>query len=80
MSELRRVHVVVASLGVSLKASWLPSVANVWADTLSRMCDRNGFSLCAAVNARLDQLRDGAPTVDMFASAINTRLGACVVG
>jgi len=72
MAELRRLHVVVASLGITLKASWLPSVANVWADALSRMRDRADYRLCDAIGARLDDLW-GAPTVDMFASALNTR-------
>eukprot|EP00170_Pyropia_yezoensis_P003836 contig_16033_g3847 len=72
MAELRRLHVVVESLGVSLKASWLPSVANVWADTLSRMRDRADYRMCDAISARLDQLW-GGPTIDMIASAVNTR-------
>eukprot|EP00170_Pyropia_yezoensis_P003838 contig_16035_g3849 len=72
MTELRRLHVVVASLGVSLKASWLPSVANVWADTLSRMRDRADHRMCDTVSRRLDRLR-GVATIDMFASAVDTR-------
>lgn len=46
MVELRRLHVVVTSLGLSLSATWLSSVANVWADALSRMRDRADFTLC----------------------------------
>lgn len=72
MAELRRLHVVVASLGVTLEASWLPSVASVWADALSRMRDRADYRMCDTIGARLDDLW-GAPTVDMSSSAINTR-------
>eukprot|EP00170_Pyropia_yezoensis_P004852 contig_19736_g4866 len=72
MAELRRLHVVVASLGVSLKASWLPSVANVWADTLSRMRDRAYYRVCDTVSRWLDRLW-GVATIDIFASAVNTR-------
>lgn len=46
IAELRRLYVVVASLGVFFKTSW----------PLSRMRDRDALSLCAAVGARLDKM------------------------
>jgi len=36
MSELQKLHTVAQSLCVTLRASWLASVANVLADRLSR--------------------------------------------
>lgn len=71
MAELRRLHVVVAVLALTLKATWLPSVANGWADALSRMRDSSDFRIGATLAARLDRLF-GVPTVDPFASATNT--------
>lgn len=72
MAEVRRLHVILASLGINLKASWLPLVANEWADALLRMRDRADYRMSDEVGTRLDNL-SGAPTVDMFASDVNTR-------
>lgn len=72
MAEPRRLHMFVASLGLSLRAKWLPSVASVWADALSRMRDLADFPLCPADVAQLDALWF-VSTVDMCATAQNTR-------
>lgn len=56
MAELRRLHLVGASLASTLKAWWLPSVANVWADALSRMRDRADNRMSDEVGTRLDNL------------------------
>lgn len=72
MAKLWRLQVVVASLGLSLTATWLHSVANVWADELLRTHDRAEFTLRAEVGGRLKVLW-GAPTVDMFASVLKKR-------
>ena len=71
MSELRKLHTVVRSLGVTLRATWLASVANVWADRLSRQRDKDDWRLSRSVYARL-AARYGEHTVDRFATALNT--------
>lgn len=71
MAELRKLHVVVLSLGVTLRASWLASVANVWADTLSRQGDQDDWRLHPALFGQLDA-RYGVHTVDRFSSTLKT--------
>lgn len=71
MDELRKLHAVTQRLNVSIKATWLASVANVWADALSRQTDRDDWRLHPHVYAQLDA-RYGVHTVDRFASTLNT--------
>jgi len=71
MTELRKLHEVVQLLGVTLEASWLASVANAWADALSRQNDSDDWRLHPNYYTRLDEMY-GIQTVDRFASALNT--------
>jgi len=71
MTELRKLHEVVQLLGVTLEASWLASVANAWADALSRQIDSDDWRLHPNYYTRLDEMY-GIQTVDRFASALNT--------
>lgn len=72
MRELRKLHAVVKKFGLTLRADWLPSVANVCADLLSRRRDRDDWRVSSVW---YDQLcnRFGNHTVDRFASPTNTR-------
>jgi len=70
MAGLRNLHEVALLYRVALRASWLPSMANVWADTLSRKGDRDDWRLSDEMFARL-QLRYGCHTVDRFATPLN---------
>lgn len=72
MAELRRLHKVVQRLGITINATWIASVANVWADALSRQRDRDNWRLDDAIFQRL-QDRYGVHTVDRFATALNAR-------
>jgi len=74
MHELRRLHDVCKSLGVSLRAEYLPSAVNKWADTLSRAPDSTDWSLSDAGFARLEA-RYGPHTLDLFAAAENAKCG-----
>ena len=73
MAEVRRLHGTLEAMGVRVRASWLPSVANVAADRLSRDADGTDWRLCPAVFAALDAAW-GPLTVDRFASLTNTQL------
>jgi len=72
MAELRRLHAVALSYRVTLRAFWLPSVANVWADALSRRSDPGDWRLTSQVFTDLVQ-RYGRHTVDRFASPANAK-------
>ena len=73
MEEVRLLHATLASLGVRVRASWLPSVANVAADRLSRDTDRTDWRLCPVVFSALDAAW-GPCTVDRFASVDSSQL------
>ena len=72
MGELRKLHAVAKQYRVTLRASWLPSVANVSADALSRQSDRNDWRISDEAFAALQQ-RYGPYTVDRFATPLNAR-------
>ena len=72
MDELRKLHAVAQRYRVTLRASWLPSVANVWADALSRQSDRHDWRIADRTFSALQQ-RYGPYTVDRFASPLNAR-------
>lgn len=73
MAEVRRLQDVLASLGLHVEATWLPTLANAEADRLSRDSDRTDWRLCPAVFAALTA-HWGACTVDRFATIDNTQL------
>lgn len=74
MRELRRLKAVCASLGVQLRAEYLPSALNLYADKLSRATDNTDWSLRAATFRRLDRLY-GPHTIDLCATAENAKCG-----
>jgi len=71
MAELRKLLEVAFLYWVALRASWLRSVANVWADTLSRQGDRDDWRLSDEMFARL-QPRYGCHTFDRLATPLTT--------
>lgn len=74
MQELRRLHKVATALGVTLRAEYLPSALNMWADRLSRTRDSTDWTLARPAFERLEGLY-GPHTVDLFASAENAQCG-----
>jgi len=73
MAEVHLLHATLAGLGVQVRASWLPSLANVAADRLSRDADRTDWRLCPGVFSVLDAAW-GPCTVDRFASVESAQL------
>lgn len=69
-AALRRLYAVCRTLGLTLKASWLASLANIWADRLSRDPDRTDWRLCPRLFARL-VARYGPHELDLFATSLN---------
>lgn len=72
MRELRRLRDVCEALGVQLRAEYLPSALNLYADSLSRATDSTDWSLRDATFRRLDAVY-GPHTVDLCATAENTK-------
>eukprot|EP00168_Porphyra_purpurea_P011390 TRINITY_DN2899_c0_g1_i2.p3 TRINITY_DN2899_c0_g1~~TRINITY_DN2899_c0_g1_i2.p3 ORF type:complete len:325 (+),score=68.87 TRINITY_DN2899_c0_g1_i2:1192-2166(+) len=68
--ELKLLYELCRSIGVTIKASWIASVANVWADKLSRDPDRTDGRLHPSLFKRLDA-RYGPHEVDLFAATHN---------
>lgn len=68
---LRRLYALCRTLGLTLRASWLASLANIWAGRLSRDRDRTDWRLCPAVFARLEALY-GPHEADLFATCLDT--------
>eukprot|EP00168_Porphyra_purpurea_P020480 TRINITY_DN863_c0_g1_i8.p1 TRINITY_DN863_c0_g1~~TRINITY_DN863_c0_g1_i8.p1 ORF type:complete len:496 (-),score=36.89 TRINITY_DN863_c0_g1_i8:1016-2503(-) len=56
MHELRRLLAVCRALGVTLRAEYLPSAVNVWADRLSRATDSTDWNLCRRAFDRFEAL------------------------
>lgn len=69
-AALRRLYALCRSLGLTLRASWLASLANIWADKLSRDRDRTDWRLSPSVFARLNGLY-GPHEVDLFATSLD---------
>lgn len=74
MAELRRLHALCHSWGIAIKAEYLPSAVNAYADRLSRENDSADWSLPVAVFSEMEA-RFGPHTVDWFATHLNTRCG-----
>lgn len=71
MRELRELHRLCETWGLSLRAEHLPSAVNVFADRLSRETDSTDWTLGPLAYAELES-RFGPHTVDLFASHLNT--------
>lgn len=74
MAELCRLHKLCTHLGVTLRAEYLPSALNMWADRLSRTADSTDWCLTRAAFRSLDDVF-GPLTVDLFASAESAKCG-----
>lgn len=73
MRELRLLWQILGYLGAEIRAEYIASEANVWADQLSRVLDPGDYALDPAVFALLEE-RWGPHTVDRFAAPHNTQL------
>ena len=73
MSELRKLWWLLDTNNISLRAKYIRSAANIWADKLSREHDYSDWRLDPRVFASI-QRAWGACSVDRFASATNALL------
>eukprot|EP00873_Tetraselmis_striata_P014170 jgi/Tetstr1/434434/TSEL_023534.t1 len=73
MAELRRLWCLMDSHGIHLRARYIRSAANIWADRLSRHLDSDDWQLDPLLFAELES-RFGPHSIDRFASALNTLL------
>eukprot|EP00873_Tetraselmis_striata_P026356 jgi/Tetstr1/446620/TSEL_034144.t1 len=73
MAELRKLWYPLDSNGVHIRARYIRSAANVWADRLSRHLDNDDWQLDPVMFAELEAMW-GAHSVDRFASALNAML------
>lgn len=74
MTELRRLHALCLSWGISIKVECLPSAVNVYADRLSREHDSTSWTLAASAFKEVDA-RFGPHTVDWFATDLSAPCG-----
>jgi len=73
MAELRRLWCLLDSHGIHLRARYIRSAANIWADRLSRHLDSDDWQLDPLLFAELER-RFGPHSIDRFASALSTLL------
>eukprot|EP00873_Tetraselmis_striata_P027947 jgi/Tetstr1/448211/TSEL_035499.t1 len=73
MAQLRTLWYLLDSNGVHIRARYIRSAANVWADRLSRHLDSDDWQLDPVLFAELEAMW-GAHSVDRFASALNAML------
>ena len=73
MDELRRLWCLLDTNSITIRARYIRSAANVWADRLSRHLDSDDWRLDPVLFAELDA-RFGKHSIDRFASALNTLL------
>eukprot|EP00170_Pyropia_yezoensis_P006587 contig_26870_g6608 len=74
MRELRKLHMVCQALGVTLRAEYLQSALNLWADRLSRTRDSTDWTLPRDVFLAFNELYR-AHTVDLFTTTQNAQCG-----
>ena len=74
MAELRSLHDLCGAWGLSVRAEYLPSAVNAYADRLSRENDSTDWSLPVGTFNKIER-RFGPHTVDLFASHLNKRCG-----
>lgn len=70
-AALRRLYALCRALGLTLRERWLSSLANWWADKLSRNRDRTDWRLSPSMLSRLTA-RYGPHEVDLFATSLDT--------
>lgn len=70
-AALRRLYALCRALSLTLRERWLASLANWWADKLSRDRDRTDWRSSPLVLSRLTA-RYGPHKVDLFATSLDT--------
>eukprot|EP00873_Tetraselmis_striata_P021815 jgi/Tetstr1/442079/TSEL_003162.t1 len=73
MAELRRLWCLLDSHGIHLRARYIRSAPNIWADRRSRHLDSDDWQLDPLLFAEPES-RFGPHSIDRFASALNTLL------
>eukprot|EP00873_Tetraselmis_striata_P038086 jgi/Tetstr1/458350/TSEL_044789.t1 len=73
MAELRRLWCLLDSHGIHMRARYIRSTANIWADRLRRHLDSDDWQLDPLLFAERES-RFGPHSIDRFASALNTLL------
>eukprot|EP00873_Tetraselmis_striata_P016563 jgi/Tetstr1/436827/TSEL_025605.t1 len=73
LAELRRLWCLLDSHGIHLRARYVRSAANVWADRLSRHLDSDDWQLDLLMFSEQES-RFGPHSIDRFASALKTLL------
>jgi hypothetical protein len=73
MEELRRLWCLLDTNSINLRARYIISTANVWADKLIRHLDSDEWRLDPVLFVELDA-RFGRHSIDRIASALNTIL------
>eukprot|EP00873_Tetraselmis_striata_P001957 jgi/Tetstr1/422221/TSEL_013073.t1 len=73
MAELRQLSCLLDSHGIHLRARYIPSAANIWADRLSRHLDSGDWQLHPLLFVEPES-RFGPHSIYRFASALNTLL------
>jgi hypothetical protein len=76
MDELRRLWCLLDTNIIDLRARYIRSAANAWADKLSRHLDIDDWKFDFVLFVELDA-RFGKHFFDRFASAVNTLLPRC---
>jgi hypothetical protein len=73
MDELRKLWELIDTYNISIRVRYIRSVANVWADILSRETDKNASQLTPRVFTYMDSV--WAPhSIDRFATQGNHQL------
>jgi hypothetical protein len=73
MDELRKLWELIDTNNISIRARYIQSAANVWADRLSREMDKDDKQLNPRIFIYLDSLW-GPHSIDMFATQGNSQL------
>eukprot|EP00873_Tetraselmis_striata_P036590 jgi/Tetstr1/456854/TSEL_043526.t1 len=73
MAELRRLWCLLDSHGIHMRARYIRSTADIWADRLRRHLDSDDWQLDPLLFAERES-RFGPHSIDRFASALNTLL------
>jgi hypothetical protein len=73
MDELRRLWCLLDTNNITIRARYMRSAANVWADKLTRHLDSDDWRLNPVMFVELD-MRFGKHSIDRLASALDTLL------
>jgi hypothetical protein len=76
MDELRKLWELIDTNNISIRARYIRSAANVWADRLSRETDRDDWQLNPRIFTYVDSLW-GPHSIDRFVTQGNSQLSRC---